>query len=213
MRVLALGDVCGSIGRQAIKSRIPYLKEELQIDFVIANGENSAGGVGITSSTINELLNAKIDCITGGNHSWKNSEVYNKFNTEEIEIHFSGANNCYLLSKLKNINILNIFDYENINTKIDIPCYINSFFGVTFKNIKSGLRRRLLGNFCPNAKLPFETDWFETISKEFPLNQLDNRIFFFYMTLSFTAFLRISELLNLKKKDLQMCDCLYQVDL
>ena len=79
MRVLALGDVCGSIGRQAIKNRIPYLKEELQIDFIIANGENSAGGVGMTSSTINELLNAKIDCITGGNHSWRNQEVYTNF--------------------------------------------------------------------------------------------------------------------------------------
>lgn len=83
MRVLALGDVCGSIGRQAIKNRIPYLKEALHIDFIIANGENSAGGVGITSSTINELLNAKIDCITGGNHSWKNHEVYEKFDAEQ----------------------------------------------------------------------------------------------------------------------------------
>ena len=71
---------------------------------------------------------------------------------------------------------------------------------ITFKNFKSGLRRRLVGSSYPNAKLPFEAQWFDAISEEFPLNQYDNRIFFFYMTLSYTAFLRISELINLKKR-------------
>lgn len=75
---------------------------------------------------------------------------------------------------------------------------------IIFKNFKSGLRRRLLGNSCPNAKLPFDVSWFEKIANEFPLNQYDNRLFFLYMTLSFSGFLRISELLNLKKKDLQL---------
>lgn len=133
MRVLALGDVCGSIGRQAIKSRIPYLKEELQIDFVIANGENSAGGVGITSSTINELLNAKIDCITGGNHSWKNSEVYNKFNTEERVLRPQnfpapapgrGAH-IYTLADGRKIAVLNI---QGTTFMESLPCPFQSAF-------------------------------------------------------------------------------------
>lgn len=75
---------------------------------------------------------------------------------------------------------------------------------ITFKNFKSGLRRRFLGNSCPNAKLPFDVSWFDQIANEFPLNQYDNRLFFLYMTLSFSGFLRISELLNLKKKDLEL---------
>ena len=82
MKILALGDVVGNIGRQAIRSRIPYIREEWGLDFVIANGENSAAGVGITSSTLSELLNSGVDCVTGGNHSWKNKEIYDKYDTE-----------------------------------------------------------------------------------------------------------------------------------
>ena len=82
MKILALGDVVGSIGRQALRSRIPYIRKEWDIDFVIANGENSAGGVGITASTLSEILNSGVDCVTGGNHSWKNKEIYDKYETE-----------------------------------------------------------------------------------------------------------------------------------
>lgn len=59
----------------------------------------------------------------------------NKFNIEEIEIHFSGAKNLNYSSNNQN-NILNIFDYENINSEFKINCFRNAFFGVTFKNIK-----------------------------------------------------------------------------
>lgn len=102
----------------------------------------------------------------------------NKFNTEEIEIHFSGANNCYLLSKLKNINILNIFDYENINTKIDIPCYINSFFGVTFKNIKIkpvsyALRSPVFSSQFPHL-VSFTFEGFDDINKQWDV--LDEQV-------------------------------------
>ena len=133
MRVLALGDVCGSIGRQAIKNRIPYLKEELQIDFIIANGENSAGGVGMTSSTINELLNAKIDCITGGNHSWRNQEVYTKFDTEERVLRPQnfpnpapgrGAN-IYTLADGRKIAVLNI---QGTTFMESLPCPFQTAF-------------------------------------------------------------------------------------
>ncbi len=82
MKILALGDVVGRIGRHALRDRLSYLKEKWEIDFVIANGENSAGGVGITSSTLNELLNCGVDCVTGGNHSWKNQEIFNKYDSE-----------------------------------------------------------------------------------------------------------------------------------
>ncbi len=79
---MALGDVVGRIGRYALRDAIPNLKKKYNLDFIIANGENSAGGVGITSSTLNELLNYGVNCVTGGNHSWKNKEIYNKYESE-----------------------------------------------------------------------------------------------------------------------------------
>lgn len=75
---------------------------------------------------------------------------------------------------------------------------------IQFKNFKSGLRRVMQGNNCPKAKLPFDVNWFNIIPQYFNLNQMDDRLFFFYMTLSFSGFLRISELLNLQKKDLEL---------
>ncbi len=133
MRVLALGDICGSIGRQTVRSRIPYLKEELNIDFVIANGENSAGGVGITTSTINELLNAKIDCITGGNHSWKNREVYGKFESEQRVLRPKNypepapgrGSNIFILPDGRKIAVLNI---EGTTFMDALPCPFQAAF-------------------------------------------------------------------------------------
>lgn len=133
MRVLALGDICGNIGRQAVKSRIPYLREELGIDFVIANGENSAGGVGITTSTINEILSAKIDCITGGNHSWKNREAYDKFDSEERVLRPQNYPNpapgrgahVYTLADGRKVAVLNI---QGTTFMDSLPCPFQSAF-------------------------------------------------------------------------------------
>lgn len=82
MKILALGDIVGGEGRRAVEKRLPSLRKELELDFVIANGENSAGGIGITRNTLTSLLQAGIDCVTGGNHSWKHREVYSTFDTE-----------------------------------------------------------------------------------------------------------------------------------
>jgi metallophosphoesterase (TIGR00282 family) len=75
MRVLFLGDVLGRAGRQAIVDRMPRLRAELGLDFVVVNGENAAGGFGITGKICAEFYAAGVDCITGGNHSWDQREV------------------------------------------------------------------------------------------------------------------------------------------
>jgi metallophosphoesterase (TIGR00282 family) len=75
MRLAFFGDVVGRAGRAAVAEHLPRIKAELQLDFVIVNGENAAGGFGITSSTANELFDAGADCITLGNHSWDQSEA------------------------------------------------------------------------------------------------------------------------------------------
>lgn len=75
MRILAIGDVIGKPGRQAVHRLVPALRAELDLDLVIANGENSAGGRGLTEATAEELFRAGVDVITSGNHIWHDKEV------------------------------------------------------------------------------------------------------------------------------------------
>ena len=75
MNILFIGDVVGRPGRNYLSTNLNRLVEENDIDFVIINGENSAGGVGITRSTYDELLSMGADIITLGNHSWAKKEV------------------------------------------------------------------------------------------------------------------------------------------
>jgi 2',3'-cyclic-nucleotide 2'-phosphodiesterase len=71
-----IGDLIGKPGRQAIEQVLPGLREERGIDFVTANGENVAGGMGLTVSTAEALLAAGVDVITSGNHIWDKREIY-----------------------------------------------------------------------------------------------------------------------------------------
>lgn len=75
MNILCIGDIVGKPGRNFINERLPKLINEYKIDFVIANGENCAHGVGITRNTYDELLYAGVDVITLGNHTWAKKEV------------------------------------------------------------------------------------------------------------------------------------------
>ncbi len=76
MKILAVGDVCGSIGCEYVKKVLPALKREKNIDFVIINAENSADGNGVTPFSAESLFNVGADVLTGGNHSLRRSEVY-----------------------------------------------------------------------------------------------------------------------------------------
>ena len=75
-RVLMIGDLIGKPGRQAVEQVLPGLRDERGIDFVTANGENVAGGMGLTPSTADALLGAGVDVITSGNHVWDKKEIY-----------------------------------------------------------------------------------------------------------------------------------------
>lgn len=75
MLLLAIGDIIGKPGRQAIQKLLPELKEQHSPDLVIANGENVAGGIGLTSITARELLEAGVNVITSGNHIWAHKEI------------------------------------------------------------------------------------------------------------------------------------------
>ena len=83
MKLLFVGDVVGGLGRRTLASLLPGLRDDHELDFVVVNGENSAGGVGITEKTARELLEMGADAITLGNHAYRHREVYGFLDREE----------------------------------------------------------------------------------------------------------------------------------
>jgi metallophosphoesterase (TIGR00282 family) len=73
--ILAIGDIVGSPGRRAVKQLLPGLKRQYQVELVIANAENAAGGLGLTPGTADELIGAGVDILTSGNHIWAQKEI------------------------------------------------------------------------------------------------------------------------------------------
>jgi len=75
MRLLFIGDVMGRTGRTAVIERLPGLRADLGLDFVVLNGENAAGGFGITGKICQAFYGAGVDVITTGNHAWDQREI------------------------------------------------------------------------------------------------------------------------------------------
>lgn len=85
MNILFIGDIVGRAGRRAVRIFLKQLIEEKNIDLVIANGENSAGGFGITKKVAQELYDYGIDFLTMGNHTWDNKDIF-KFIDDDQKI-------------------------------------------------------------------------------------------------------------------------------
>ena len=75
MRLLIIADIVGNPGRKAVKAFVPKLRAEHGIDFVIANGENAAGGIGMTRETSDDIFSAGVDAMTSGNHVYDKPEM------------------------------------------------------------------------------------------------------------------------------------------
>ena len=84
MNILAIGDIIGNTGINKVKQILPRLKEEYKIDFIIANGENSAEGMGITEKIYYDLLNMGVDVITMGNHTWGKRDIFKIIDKERL---------------------------------------------------------------------------------------------------------------------------------
>ena len=82
MRILVCGDVVGRSGRKAVCDALPRLRRSLDLDFVVVNGENAAGGFGITPKICDQLLEAGADVVTTGNHVWDQKEIVPHFAKE-----------------------------------------------------------------------------------------------------------------------------------
>lgn len=83
IKIMMIGDICGKPGRQAAAHYIPFFRQRYGLDLIIANGENSAGGIGITKEVAAELYNMGIDIITTGNHIWDKKEIFDFIEAEE----------------------------------------------------------------------------------------------------------------------------------
>src|SRR2546421_10423358 len=82
LTVLFLGDVVGEPGRNAVIARLPELKEQHQVDFIVVNGENAAGGRGITGKITIDLLRAGVSVVTTGDHAWDQKDILSFIDTE-----------------------------------------------------------------------------------------------------------------------------------
>lgn len=84
MNILFIGDIYGSPGREAVKRELPELVAGREIDFVVANVDNAAGGKGATPDVIDELTGAGVHCFTSGNHIWEKETIFPYLDSKPI---------------------------------------------------------------------------------------------------------------------------------
>jgi len=128
MNILFIGDIVGKPGRQAIFLLISSLIKDYNIDVVIANGENSAGGFGITPKIASNLFSYGVDIITTGNHIWKNKEIFKIIDTDAniirpLNYPETVPGRGYLIfskSNLPQISVINLMGRINL-AYIDCP--------------------------------------------------------------------------------------------
>jgi len=82
MKILFIGDIVGEPGRRAVEVLVPKIKKREGVEFVIANGENVAGGSGITPRLAKDLLDSGVDVITSGDHIWKRKEIIDEIESQ-----------------------------------------------------------------------------------------------------------------------------------
>lgn len=126
MRILFIGDIVGSSGRQIVVDHLPMLKEKESIDFVIANGENSAHGKGITKKIYSQLKRAGIDCITMGNHTFAKREIFEFYDE------------CEDLLVPANIEPVEFGNYYKIYTVHGKTICVANMYGEAFMNRVGG---------------------------------------------------------------------------
>lgn len=84
MKILAVGDIVGERGLNKLKESLPILKQKEKIDFIIINGENVAGGMGITKRDFQQILFSGADVVTLGNHTWSKKDIFNFIDDEKL---------------------------------------------------------------------------------------------------------------------------------
>ena len=141
MNFLIIGDIVGKVGVEAVKKNISKLKEKYNIDFTIANGENSADGMGITKNIVNDLYACGVDAITMGNHTWGKKDIFSFIDEDERLVRpanyaegVCGKGSILLHSKGKKIGIINLIGRVDINVLSENPFIIGKEIVNKIKN-------------------------------------------------------------------------------
>ena len=128
MNILIIGDIVGNPGIEAVRKNISNLKKEYNIDFTIANGENSADGMGITHKILKDLFSFGIDVVTMGNHTWGKKDIFTFINEEERLIRpanyakgVQGKGSVMVKCKEKNIGVINLIGRVETGGSYDSP--------------------------------------------------------------------------------------------
>ncbi len=142
MRILAVGDIVGENGLNKLKEILPNLKQRERIDFVIVNGENAAGGMGITEKLFKQIIFAGADTVTMGNHTWAKKDIFNFIDNEKLirpanlpKGTFGKGYNIYNC-KNKRIAVINLLGRTNMgilseNPFVEIDNILNEIKGKT----------------------------------------------------------------------------------
>ena len=127
MKILAVGDVVGENGLEKLEQVLPKIKKENNIDFVIVNSENVAGGMGITFKTFNKLLKLDVDVLTMGNHTWAKKDIFSFIDHPKIirPANYSkgvvGKGYAIYTCKDKKIAVLNLIGRTDMNVLSENP--------------------------------------------------------------------------------------------
>lgn len=132
MRLLAIGDVCGTVGCEKVKEILPVFKRKNNIDFTVINGENSADGNGITRGSAELLFACGADVITGGNHSLRRKQVFDYLDTnpfvlrpQNLPAESSGKGYCLVdlgYTSVAVINLIGKIYLEKLNPECPFEC-------------------------------------------------------------------------------------------
>jgi 2',3'-cyclic-nucleotide 2'-phosphodiesterase len=177
IRVLFIGDVVGGPGRRGLKAAMPAIRESHHPDLVIANGENSAGGLGITEKTAQSLRDAGVDVITTGNHVYRHREAYDFLDSSPTVIrpaNYPHANpgNGYLVTDVGGlrVGVINLsgavglqvarspfHEVDSILERIEADCVVVDFHAeVTSEKVAMGwhLDGRVAAVFGTHTHVP-----------------------------------------------------------
>lgn len=129
MKIIFFGDIVGRPGRQAIKEIAPKWREKYKADLIIANGENIAHGKGITESSLKDLLDAGVDLVTSGDHTWSQKEITSLLENKEIPLirpanfppNLPGKGYRFIDLRTKKILVINLIGRVFMREQYDDP--------------------------------------------------------------------------------------------
>lgn len=127
MKILCIGDIVGELGINKVKMELNKIVENNKIDFIIANAENSAEGMGITEKIYNQLINIGIDVLTMGNHTWAKKDIFKIIHNKNLLIPANYSKdvpgNRYGIYTCKNkkIGVINLIGRVDVNVLSDNP--------------------------------------------------------------------------------------------